>query len=30
MLLRGPVEGRVRDFLLGSAAEGLKGKAEQG
>lgn len=30
MLLRGPVEGKVRDFLLGSAAEGLKGKAEQG
>jgi len=30
LLLRGPVEGRVRDFLLGSAAEGLKGKAEQG
>src|SRR3954454_1146676 len=30
MLLRGPVEGRVRDFLLGSAAEGLKQQAEQG
>ena len=30
MLLRGPVEGKVRDFLLGSAAAGLKGKAEQG
>ena len=30
MLLRGPVEGKVRDFLLGSAAEGLKDKAEQG
>jgi uncharacterized membrane protein len=28
MLLRGPVEGRVRDFLLGGAAEGLKEKAE--
>ena len=28
MLLRGPVEGKVRDFLLGSAAEGLKEKAE--
>jgi uncharacterized membrane protein len=30
MLLRGPVEGKVRDFLLGSAAEGLKRHAEQG
>jgi hypothetical protein len=30
MLLRGPVEGKVRDFLLGSAAEGLKARAEQG
>jgi Polyketide cyclase / dehydrase and lipid transport len=30
MLLRGPVEGKVRDFLLGSAAEGLKDRAEQG
>jgi uncharacterized membrane protein len=30
MLLRGPVEGRVRDFLLGNAAEGLKQKAESG
>jgi uncharacterized membrane protein len=28
MLLRGPVEGKVRDFLLGGAAEGLKEKAE--
>ena len=30
MLLRGPVEGKVRDFLLGGAAEGLKQKAEGG
>jgi uncharacterized membrane protein len=30
MLLRGPVEGKVRDFLLGGAAEGLKQKAEAG
>ena len=30
MLLRGPVEGKVRDFLVGSAAEGLKQRAEQG
>jgi ribosome-associated toxin RatA of RatAB toxin-antitoxin module len=30
MLLRGPVEGKVRDFLLGSAAEGLTTRAEQG
>ena len=30
MLLRGPVEGTVRDFLLGGAAEGLKGRAEGG
>jgi hypothetical protein len=30
MLLRGPVEGKVREFLLGSAAEGLKARAEQG
>jgi uncharacterized membrane protein len=30
MLLRGPVEGRVRNFLLGGAAEGLKRKAEAG
>ena len=29
LLLRGPVEGRVRDFLLGSAAAGLKARAEQ-
>jgi uncharacterized membrane protein len=28
MLLRGPAESRVRDFLLGNAAEGLKQKAE--
>ena len=28
MLLRGPVEGKVRDMLLGDAAEGLKQKAE--
>jgi uncharacterized membrane protein len=28
MLLRGPAEGKVRDFLLGNAAEGLKQKAE--
>lgn len=28
LLLRGPVEGQVRDFLLGGAAEGLKGRAE--
>ena len=30
MLLRGPVEARVRDFLLGGAAEGLKQRAESG
>jgi predicted GIY-YIG superfamily endonuclease/ribosome-associated toxin RatA of RatAB toxin-antitoxin module len=30
MLLRGPVEGQVRNFLLGGAAEGLKEKAESG
>lgn len=30
MLLRGPVEGQVRDFLLGNAAEGLKEEAESG
>ena len=30
MLLRGPVEGKVRDFLLGGAAEGLKARAEEG
>ena len=28
MLLRGPVEATVRDFLVGGAAEGLKEKAE--
>ncbi len=28
MLLRGPAEAKVRDFLLGGAAEGLKRKAE--
>jgi uncharacterized membrane protein len=28
MLLRGPAEGKVRDFLVGDAAEGLKQKAE--
>ena len=28
MLLRGPAETKVRDFLLGGAAEGLKEKAE--
>ncbi len=28
MLLRGPAEGKVRDFLLGSAADGLKSRAE--
>jgi hypothetical protein len=30
MLLRGPAESRVRDFLLGGAAEGLKRRAESG
>ena len=30
MLLRGPAEGKVRDFLLGGAAEGLKKHAERG
>jgi uncharacterized membrane protein len=30
MLLRGPVEGTVRDFLLGGAADGLKREAESG
>jgi uncharacterized membrane protein len=30
MLLRGPVEGQVRNFLLGGAAEGLKQQAESG
>lgn len=29
MLLRGPAEGKVRDFLLGGAAEGLKARAER-
>ena len=28
MLLRGPAESKVRDFLLGDAAEGLKQRAE--
>ena len=28
MLLRGPAEAKVRDFLLGDAAEGLKERAE--
>jgi len=28
MLIRGPVEGQVKSFLLGNAAEGLKRKAE--
>jgi uncharacterized membrane protein len=28
LLLRGPIEGTVRDFLLGGAADGLKGEAE--
>ncbi len=28
MLLRGPAEARVRDFLIGGAAEGLKAHAE--
>jgi hypothetical protein len=28
LLLRGPAEAKVRDFLLGDAAEGLKQKAE--
>ena len=30
MLLRGPAETKVRDFLLGGAAEGLKQHAERG
>ena len=30
MLLRGPAQGKVRDFLLGGAAEGLKAHAERG
>ena len=29
MLLRGPAEHKVRDFLLGGAAEGLKARAER-
>jgi uncharacterized membrane protein len=29
LLLRGPGEGKVRDFLLGDAAQGLKQKAER-
>jgi uncharacterized membrane protein len=29
MLLRGPAEAKVRDFLVGGAAEGLKEKAER-
>jgi uncharacterized membrane protein len=28
LLLRGPAEGKVRDFLVGGAAEGLKERAE--
>ncbi len=28
MLIRGPVEGQVREFLLGNAAAGLKRTAE--
>jgi uncharacterized membrane protein len=28
MLIRGPLEGQVRDFLLGNAADGLKRTAE--
>ena len=28
LLLRGPAEAKVRDFLLGNAAEGLKSQAE--
>ena len=28
MLMKGPVEGQVRDFLLGNAASGLKEEAE--
>jgi hypothetical protein len=28
MLMKGPVEGQVRDFLLGNAAAGLKEEAE--
>jgi uncharacterized membrane protein len=30
ILLRGPAEAKVRDFLLGDAAEGLKQRAEGG
>ena len=30
MLLRGPAEAKVRDFLLGDAAAGLKTRAESG
>ena len=30
MLLRGPAEGKVRDFLVGGAADGLKERAETG
>jgi uncharacterized membrane protein len=30
MLLRGPAEDKVRDFLVGGAAEGLKERAESG
>jgi uncharacterized membrane protein len=30
LLLRGPAEGKVRDFLIGGAAEGLKERAETG
>ena len=30
LLLRGPAEGKVRDFLLGDAASGLKEHAERG
>jgi uncharacterized membrane protein len=30
MLLRGPAEAKVRDLLLGGAAEGLKSKVESG
>jgi uncharacterized membrane protein len=30
MLLRGPAEAKVRDFLLGDAADGLKRRAEEG
>ena len=30
MLLRGPVQDQVRNFLLGGAAEGLKEQAEKG